>query len=66
MAVEQTNANAALEPCDRAAHAGLREAQRLRRSDEAPGLHHRGQNLDPTQQSAIEGHVEPDCQSCFV
>jgi hypothetical protein len=64
-AVEQTDANAPLEPCDRAAHAGLCEAERLRRPHEAPGLDHRGENLDPIQQSAIE-RQEPDSQSSFL
>jgi hypothetical protein len=59
-AVEQTDANAALKPCNRAAHAGLRKAERLRCPDEAPGLDHRGENPDPAQQPAIEGHGEPD------
>ena len=64
-AIEQSDADAVLEPCDRAAYAGLREAERRGRSDEAPGLHHRGENLDPTQQSAIEGH-KPDSQSSLI
>ena len=64
-AIEQADADAVLEPRDRAAYAGLREAERLRRSDEAPSLHDRGQHLDPAQQSAVEGN-EPDSQSSFV
>jgi hypothetical protein len=65
-AVEQADANAVLKSGNRAAHAGLREAERLGCPDKAPGLDDCGENLDPTQQSAVEGHVEPDRQSRFV